>query len=873
VQFLARGPGYTLFLTGNAAVLELPGAAAPVPAGARTGRAQRATGAATAASPGAAVRMEVVGADPNARAAGLSELPGKVNYLLGNDPAQWHTSVPTYARVEYPNLYPGISLDYYGSQKQLEYDFIVAPGADPGRVALAFSGAGQVQLDAQGDLVLDTAAGPVLQHAPFLYQEVNGVRQEVAGSFVLHGQRVSFQVGAYDPSQPLVIDPTWSYSTYLGGSGQEDGNGIAVDATGAAYVTGDTTSVNFPTTPNAYQPGYGGAQDAFVTKFSPDGSALVYSTYLGGNAADTGNGIAVDANGNAYVTGDTASANFPTTPGTYQQTLTGIDNVFVTKLNPSGSGLVYSTYIGGEGDDAGAAIAVDTGGNAYVTGDTNSLSYPLTSGAYQTILKGDDSAFVTKLNANGSALLYSTYLGGSVDAQGFGGSDYGASIALDRSGNAYVTGGTQSLDFPTTPGAFQTSLSLNSFGDPTYDGFVSKINPTASGSASLVYSTYLGGNGDDYAMGIAVDSSGSAYVTGATDSTNYPTANAYQGTNAGGDDDAFVTKLNPDGSGLVWSTYLGGRLEDSSCAVAVDALGEAYIAGSTDSPNYPTANPIQRLGAGGFDAFVTKFNAGGSALIYSTYLGGLHDDGGTGIALDAAGNAYVTGNTLSANFPTTPGAFQTHGGGAQDAFVTKVANPGVADHYALSVPPTVTAGVPFQGTVTVQDFYGNTVTTYTGTVHLMTNLGEMGNYTFTPADMGQHTFNVRLTVAGSRTVTATDTTNPAITGNTSFVVLPGPVDHFSVSAPASSPAGQAFDLTVTAQDAYNNTANGYTGTVTFTSSDPGASVPANYPFTAADNGVHTFPGGVTLVTTGDQTVTATDTGNSAVNGSATVTVF
>ena len=386
VKFLSRGSGYSLFLTSNEAVLVLSQSEAD-----EGRKAARAARAAVRARHGksAVVRMTLVNANPQSQAAGHDELPGKSNYFIGNDPAKWRTNISTYAKVKYEGVYPGVDLVYYGNQGQLEYDFVVAPGADPRLVTLAFEGAREVHIDARGELVLDVEGGEVRQHKPVVYQEVAGVKQEVAGRYVMKGTRqVGFRVAAYDPSRPLIIDPVLVYSTYLGGSGIEEGRGIAVDGAGNAYVTGATGSTDFPTTAGAAETTLDGEFDAFVTKLDANGSALVYSTYLGGSDSEIGFDIAVDDTGSAYVTGSTRSTDFPTTAGAAQTTPAGEFDAFVTRLNANGSGLVYSTYLGGSEADFGFGIAVDGAGSAYVTGQTGSTNFPTTSGAAQTTSAG-----------------------------------------------------------------------------------------------------------------------------------------------------------------------------------------------------------------------------------------------------------------------------------------------------------------------------------------------------------------------------------------------------------------------------------------------------------------------------------------------------
>jgi len=566
----------------------------------------------------------------------------------------------------YRDLYPGIDLTYYGREGQLEYDFVVRPGADLRRILVGFSGAEKVEVDAQGDLLLRTGPDAIRQRKPIAYQEVNGTRREIPVSYVLKGaHRVAFKVAAHDSGRPLIIDPALFYSTYLGGSIRDGGQGIAVDSAGNAYVTGLSNSPDFPTATGAFQGTLAGSFDAFVTKINPVGSApLVYSTYLGGSGDDYGLGIAVDAAGNASLTGFTNSPNFPTTPAAIQSAPGGSADAFVTKLNSSGSALIYSTYLGGSGYDVGQGIALDSLGSAYVTGVTSSADFPTSVAAFQIALAGSFDAFVTKLNLAGSApLVYSTYLGGDSDDRGY-------AVAVDSSGSAYVTGYTTSTNYPTTPGAFQTTYAGGA------DVFVAKLNP--AGSTPLLYSTYLGGTGQDIGQAIAVNASGNAFVTGKTSGSFPTTASAFQSTFGGGGSDVFATRLNPSGSApLVYSTYLGGSGDDAGYGIALDGSDDAYLTGYTNSPNFPTTAGVFQttFGGGRFDGFVTKLNPAGSApLVYSTYLGGSGEDAGQGIAFDGMFNAYVTGYTGSTNFPTTPGAFQTalHGS-VFNAFVTKIA--------------------------------------------------------------------------------------------------------------------------------------------------------------------------------------------------------
>ncbi|MBI2926127.1 MAG: SBBP repeat-containing protein [Verrucomicrobia bacterium] len=701
-QFLARGSGYGLFLSPTGAVLVLARAALGEkhPPSETPRQEQRTTAERHGPSSGrrsladnrqpplaerevTALRVDLVGAAPEAAMTGRGELPGRMNYFKGSDPAQWRANVPTFSSVAVEGVYPGIDLVYYGNQRQLEYDFVVAPGADPARITLAWQGAEEVKVDAHGDLVLRTKAGEVRQHKPIVYQDVGGVRQEISGRYTLRSgpatasdqaaTRVGFEVAAYDRERPLVIDPVLSYSSFLGGEGRERGWDIAADSEGNAYVTGVTLSTNFPVA-DALQANFGGGfdSDMFVMKLDASGTNLVYSTYLGGTTEDAGFAIAVDAAGNAYVTGLTTSTNFPTA-NAFQSAVAGTPprgltvhpfDVVVLKLNPTGSALVYSTYLGGSGEDEGIGIAVDSTGSAYVTGQTTSTDFP-TANPLQAAPAGAWEAFVTKLSPDGTALVYSTYLGGLAE-------DYGEGVAVDSAGGAYVTGITGSTDFPTTPDAVQTNYNGGFF-----DAFATKLN---AGGTALVYSTYLGGTNEDQGLRVALDAAGSAHVTGYTFSTNFPTTPDAVQPQLGGFTnelvaaDAFVTKLNATGSALVYSTYLGGDSTDEGWDIAVDALGNAYVGGLSLSTNFPvTANALLSTNAGSFDAFITMLSPSGAALTFSTLLGGNLQDDAYGIDVDGAGNIYVTGRTISTNFPTALPLRPTPPDNFFDLFVARIA--------------------------------------------------------------------------------------------------------------------------------------------------------------------------------------------------------
>lgn len=655
VKFVARASGY---MTADSAVL---------------------------AHGGESVRMSFLGAKADARIIPVDRLPGGTNYLLGRDPSRWRTGMASYARVRYEELYRGIDVVFYGNDRELEYDLIVRPGADPRRIRMALDGARKLEI-AGGDLVAHTSKGQVRFRKPAIYQAAAEGRpaRTIEGRYRLAGRRtVAFDVADYDRTRSLVIDPVVVYSTYLGGSDGDVASGrfaggtqmIAVDATGAAYVTGTTDSLDFPTTAGSFKP-VGQHRAAFVAKIAPDGASLVYSTYLGGTRTDLpaqedfGAAIAVDASGSAYITGYAGSVDFPTT----MQVLPGPRTMFLVKLDPTGSSLVYSRLFGGY-TDVSSALVVDAFGNAYVTGRSrsNKDDFPITPGAYQDVCRCITSifsahdAFVAKFDA-GAAQVWATFLGGSGDDQATG-------IAINAAGEPHVTGRTDSPDFPAIAPA------QAAFGGGRTDVFVTKLS--ADGTA-LVFSTYLGGSDTesrDLANAIAVDASGNAYVAGHTLSSNFPTTpGAFQPTFLGGppgSKHAFVTKYGPGGA-VAYSTYLGAMgsqgPEDVATSVAADATGRAYVVGSTSSQDFPTVDATQpSLACGAFcsqDAFLSVLDASGSSLEFSTYLGGASFDQAQGVALGPLGSVYVMGGTLG-NFPTQ-GALQPTSGGGEDLFVTKI---------------------------------------------------------------------------------------------------------------------------------------------------------------------------------------------------------
>jgi len=594
------------------------------------------------------IKASFIGASYAPCIVGEEELEYKCNYFIGKDPEKWRTDVPNYQAIVYQEVYAGIDLKYYGNGRQMEYDFIVSPGANPDQICVQYDGVKSLSVNDAGELVVETDWGIVTELKPIVYQMEDEKRIPVQGEYVLLTDNTFGFVltEGYNCELALVIDPVLSYSTYLGGSAADYGFDIAVDGNGNAFVAGHTFSTDFPTS-NPYQLDQPNA-DIFISKLNGAGNSLIYSTYLGGSGGDYGKSIAVDAGGCAYVTGDALSADFPV-QNPFQATYHGGSDVFVAKLSAAGSDLMYSTYLGGGGQDVGYGIAVDGSGNASVSGFTVSSDFP-TQNPYQATKPGGYDAFVTTFNAAGNGLVYSTYLGGS-------GQDFSYCIAVDNSGNVYVSGETSSGNFPTR-NPYQATLQ----GGP--DVFVTKIDPPSGG---LVYSTYLGGNSNEGGFGITADDHSNAYVTGPTRSGNYPTQDPYQST-LRGSYDAFVTKLNVTGNGLVYSTYLGGTGRDDGYDIAVDASGDFYITGYTDGTDFPTLNPYQ-ADQPERDAIVTKFNVDGSELIYSSYFGGSGAERGYGIALDSYGNAYVAGQTNSIDFPTQ-NPYQTDQGG-WDSFVAK----------------------------------------------------------------------------------------------------------------------------------------------------------------------------------------------------------
>ena len=652
VKFFSRGSGYGLYLTPNE-VLMVFGSAKPHANETRNAK-QRTPGDATVQTKPkeqAIVRMDLVGANDQARLIGLEELPGKTNYFIGNDPKKWRTDVVNYRKVKYESVYPGVDMVYYGDQSQLEYDFIIAPHADPKSIKLKFNGATAPKVDRNGDLLLFSKSGMLRQLKPVIYQETNGGRTIVEGGYALSCKgRVSFRLGEYDASRPLIIDPVIAYSTFLGGSDLDEGASIAVDSSNNIYIAGITDSTNFPLS-NPFQSinkggnGPVGYYELFVSKLDPTGQFLVYSTYLGGTGIDRGGSIAVDSDGSLHITGSTTSTDFPVA-NAFQSTYGGgSSDAFLTKLSPAGNSLVYSTYLGGNGPlylpgnyyEGGYEITTDTLNNAYLVGITDSNSFP-------TVLplqsdQGGDDAFIVKLTPAGT-VLFSTYMGGSND-------EHASGVTLDPVGNILVAGSTSSTDFPV--------INAPSFLSGTADQNNAWVAQLTGNGDSIIRSTLIGGSATDYGGALAIDTLQNVYVGGSTLSRDFPVQNAFQPNNpttdGAGDITGWVMKLQPDLSSIVYSTYLGGNAYGGISTIQVDSSNNAYLFGSTLATNFPVVDPIYASNRGYQDIVLSRFSPDGSTLTFSTYLGGANYDRQGTMVLNAAGDIFMTGSTQSLDFP------------------------------------------------------------------------------------------------------------------------------------------------------------------------------------------------------------------------------
>ncbi len=656
VKFYAKTPNYTLWVTSEGLVfdkvVEAAGAEATTPVNhdLRRNRSDK-------TFKRNASKMLFVGAKDAEVILPGAKTEYRVNYFKGNDKSKWVTGVETSESVIYKNIYDGIDLKIYGFEKQIEYDWVVHPGADPGRIAFKYENVQATEISEDGNLIIHTELGDLVHKRPVSYQVIDGGKVSVNVSFTENRDgSYSFKVGDYNPDYALVIDPLiLSYSTYIGGTNHEYIRSVAVDASGAAYITGDSSSSDYPLS-NAYQNSNNGLYDVVVTKFSPAGDSLVYSTYIGGSQTEQSYGISVDTSGSAYIAGTTYSSNFPVA-GPMNTTFSGGGDVFVARLSPSGNSLIYSNLFGGTTNDYGEGVDIDSQGAAYVCGYTNSSDFPVTATSYQTVKQSGTDIFVLKVNSTGSVLTYSTYLGGTEH-------DYGYGIKVDSGGNAAITGETNSMDYPL---AFPLQPSKAGFNDIV-------ITVLNSSGTSLNFSTYLGGSHSDYGSGITVDSSGTLYVTGVSSSSDFPVWNAYQSTIAGGGD-CVLMKISAGGNGYSpdFITYFGGSDSDISRAVGLDTNGAIFITGNTKSDDFPVYEAYQSSNAGtsSSDVFVTKFSLSGDSLIYSTYIGGGGTEYGEAIALDSTGAAYVAGRTGSPDFPVV-NAYQASNDGSSDGFVAKL---------------------------------------------------------------------------------------------------------------------------------------------------------------------------------------------------------
>jgi uncharacterized protein (TIGR03437 family) len=690
VKYLVRAQGYTLLLSQGGLRLRLPG---------------------RSSAPG----IEFVGASAHPSLDAIDPISTRVNDYTGPRNL-WVTGAPCWSSIRYRNLYPGVDLMFYGQGSHLEYDVRVEPGGDPAQMAFSLDSSMRPNINAAGDLQLAVSSGTITWHKPVAYQLISDRHEPVDASFALSGNRVSFRVASFDRRYPLIIDPSLGFATYFGGTGMDSARGIAVDSSGNVLIAGGTASGNLPgLSASSFQVDYLGNGDAFVAKMNGAGTVLAWVTYLGGTGRDEANSIAVDSFGNAYVTGSTDSVDFPIYPSKSSVVqgnfggdggatiLATIGDAFVAKFDPTGK-LVWSTYLGGSQDDGASAIALDSSGNVYIAGATVSSNFPGASGGFQSTFGGKGGeptiaesgyvsfdtgdAFVAEIDPTGAHLLAATYLGGTLD-------DFALALTIDSSGNVWVGGGTISTNFPLAS-AFQHAYGggtnfLEQEVFSTGDGFVSELS---SDLKTLKYSTYFGGNEDDAISGIAVDSSGAIYITGATQSSNFPGAsNSYHGPSTAAPlntpyiiGDAFVAKLQPGGAKIAYSFYLGGSGEDGATGLAVDAEGNVTVVGGTNSTDFctPTAGAVSsQLNNGGStaalpgylfnvgDGFIARFNSSGT-ITYCSFIGGASYDILEGLALDSSGNIYATGETFSTNFPTTSGVVQTANAGSSDAVVLKL---------------------------------------------------------------------------------------------------------------------------------------------------------------------------------------------------------
>ncbi len=661
-DFVTRGAGYAVAISATESVVVVPPAPRKMMTGVRGGSRNRSAPPLPTDSP-SVVHMRLLGANQSAPGTKLEPLPGRVNYYHGNDPAKWRTDVRTYGRIRYEEVYPGIDLVYYGNQQQLEHDFIVAPGADPASIRMTYESTGGTALTESGDLLLHTDAGDLRQLRPVSYQEVNGERQPVESRYCLQADgQVTVSVGSYDPRRPLVIDPVLTFSSYLGGSNYEYGGALLLAEDGSVLLSGMTYSPDFPA-PNAFDPELFSVTDAFIARLDPTGTSLTYATYFGGNGWEMIHDMVLGADGSLYVAGESSATNLPVTVSLQQQNRGYIDG-FVAHFNAAGNVLLYSTYLGGEAEDIGRCIALDAAGNVYVGGSTQSSDFP-TLNPFRVPLTFSTEGFIAKINPTATALVYSSYLGGFD-------TDLVTDLALETDGSVYLVGYTHSHDFPLVNPMFPRDQR---------SAFLVHVNSAGSG---LLHASTLGGALDDEAHAVALDGQGALFLTGYTGSDDFPLVRPLQAVH-GGAADVFVAQVDLSGPTLAFSTLLGGNANDFAYALALDPAGAVYVAGETQSDLFPTVEALQAQRASpATDAFLTKIDPATPGLVYSTYLGGSGEERGVALAVDAAGNAYVQGETSSLDFPTASPFQPSHGRGFADTFVSKV---------GVMPPPAVPTGL------------------------------------------------------------------------------------------------------------------------------------------------------------------------------------
>jgi hypothetical protein len=730
VQFISRSGGYTLFLTNNEAVMVLSRATPSASGHSERSPQGRGVVERGANITSAVIKMKLSGSNATPQSSGATRLPGTVNYFFGKDAKQWRTGIPAYSAVKYSDVYPGIDVVYYGNNRQLEYDFVLNPGSDAKKIALNFEGGKNVAIDGAGNLTMESGVGKLALLKPSIYQMSGTQKKAVQGSYVLRPDHsVGLQVGGYDTTKSLVIDPVLVYSSYLGGSGWDAATSIALDGSGNEYIAGFTISANFPSTSSVISAAPNGTCVGYVRKLDPTLTSILYSSYFGGTngapnclGGDAINNIAVDSSGQAYATGQASSTDFPTTANAFQASMGNgaSTNAFLAKLAADGQSLMYCSYLGGSGGaDDGYAVGADNIGNAYVVGQATSADFPLTAAtAVQTITSGhypDGNGFLTHIDTTKSgpnSLIYSTVLGGNTGDDGITG------IALGSNQNVYVTGWTSSTDFPVTQNGFQTSYNNQSF-----CGFVSQIDLSKSGLSALSYSSYLCGTYDDWGWGITLDSSANVYVSGEAFSSDFPTTFGQSNSQNG---KGFAAKFNLSATGsasLVYSRLLGGNSSsfgDWPYRVVVDSNANAYVVGQTSSTDFPvTSDALQSslLSSTTGDGFLTVLSPDGSTVLYATYLGGSGTAavGDLGdfvydVALDANFNIYMVGQTFSSDFPTTTTGLQTTYGGGGDAFVTELS--------ALPVPHVITMAPPAGAPGSLVTIGGSGFGTATGAVKI-----------------------------------------------------------------------------------------------------------------------------------------------------------